>query len=148
MILVFRYDICPHYPKIIAIGLLLSIWKFLFSHFSKWRVSIIHVVWNLYQTTKILDRSKLKEFADDKKSDLNSEICFGKDRKCCGKRRKCWLPVFSPLPTILSKGFFFMIVKSPDCVDKSSAAQCSSLPASYHEIMKILEYVSCLCSIT
>ena len=28
---------------------------------------------------------------------------FGKGRKHCGKRRKCWLPAFSPFPTMFSK---------------------------------------------
>ena len=26
-------------------------------------------------------------------------------RKHCGKRRKCWLPAFSPFPTVFSEGF-------------------------------------------
>ena len=32
------------------------------------------------------------------KWDEKTEICFGKGRKHCGKRRKCWLPAFSPFP--------------------------------------------------
>ena len=28
-----------------------------------------------------------------------------KSRKYCGKRRKCWLPAFSPFPTMFSKVF-------------------------------------------
>ena len=36
--------------------------------------------------------------------DSKSEICFGKAKKHCGKRRKCWSPAFSPFPTIFSKG--------------------------------------------
>ena len=46
------------------------------------------------------------------------EICFGKGRKHCGERRKCWLPSFSPFPTVFSKGFFYRVVKSRDCVVK------------------------------
>ena len=34
------------------------------------------------------------------------EICFEKDRKQCGKRRKCWLPAFSPFPTSFQKASF------------------------------------------
>ena len=30
------------------------------------------------------------------KCDSKTEICFGKGRKHCGKKRKCWLPAFSP----------------------------------------------------
>ena len=44
---------------------------------------------------------------------------FGKDRKHCWKRRKCWLPAFSPFPTKFSEGYFFRVVKSRDCVVKS-----------------------------
>ena len=36
----------------------------------------------------------------------------GKDRKQCGKRRKCWLPAFSPFPTMFSRGLFLRVVKS------------------------------------
>ena len=46
-----------------------------------------------------------------------------KGRKHCGKRRKCWLPAFSPFPTmvspfptIFSKGLLFWVIKSSDCV--------------------------------
>ena len=47
------------------------------------------------------------------------EICFGKRRKHCGKRRKCWLPAFFPFPTMFSEGFHLRVVKSRDCVVKS-----------------------------
>ena len=33
--------------------------------------------------------------------DWKIELFFGKSRKQCGKRRKCWLPAFSPFPTML-----------------------------------------------
>ena len=45
------------------------------------------------------------------KCNPNIEICFENGRKHCGKRRKCWLPAFSPFPTILSKAFFLRVVK-------------------------------------
>ena len=69
----------------------------------------------------LLDWSKLKAFADDKKKKCDSkiEICSGKERKHCGKRRKCWLPAFSPFPVMFSKFFYLRIVKSWDCVVKS-----------------------------
>ena len=35
-----------------------------------------------------------------------------------GKGEKCWLPVFSPFPTMFSKGFFCGVVKSLDCMVK------------------------------
>ena len=40
-------------------------------------------------------------------------------RKHCGKRRKCWLPAFTPSLTMFSKGFFFKVIKSRDCVVKN-----------------------------
>ena len=33
-----------------------------------------------------------------KNFDFKTEIHFGVGRKHCGKRRKCWLPAFSPFP--------------------------------------------------
>ena len=50
---------------------------------------------------KILDRSNSKAFVDDKTHlSQKLEFDFGKGRKHCGKRRKCWLPAFSSFPTI------------------------------------------------
>ena len=43
----------------------------------------------------------------------------GNDTKHFGKRRKCWLPAFSPFPTMFSKGFLYRFLKSHDCVVKS-----------------------------
>ena len=40
----------------------------------------------------------------ENKCDKKLEICLGNGRKHCGKRRKCWLPAFSPFPTMFSKG--------------------------------------------
>ena len=53
------------------------------------------------------------------KRDWKIEICFRKGGKHCGKKRKCWLPAFSPFPTMFSNCFFFTVVKSRDCVVKS-----------------------------
>ena len=52
------------------------------------------------------------------KCDPKFEYCFGKERKHCGKRRKCWSPTFSPFPELFSKAFFLRVVKSLDCVLK------------------------------
>ena len=38
------------------------------------------------------------------------KLSFGKGRKNCGKRKKCWLPAFSPFPTIFSNGFYVRVV--------------------------------------
>ena len=70
---------------------------------------------------KFLDWSKLKAFADAKLN-LAEKLKFvlGRvEKKHCGKRRKCWLPAFSPFPTMVSKGFFPSVVKGRDCVVKS-----------------------------
>ena len=65
-----------------------------------------------------------REAFADNKINLNEklETCFGKDRKHCVKRRKCWSPVFSPFPTMLSKAFSFRVVKSQDCVVKGEGS--------------------------
>ena len=47
------------------------------------------------------------------------EICFGKGRNHPGKRSKCWLPAFSPFPTMFLEGFKYRVVTSRDCVVKS-----------------------------
>ena len=44
-----------------------------------------------------------------------TEICFGKVREHCAKRKKCWLPAFSPFPAMLCGGLFFRVVKAQDC---------------------------------
>ena len=68
---------------------------------------------------KILDWSEFKAFADDK-IDANEKISilFGKGGKHCEKRRKCWLPAFSPFPTMFSKNLFSLVIKGRDCVVK------------------------------
>ena len=59
---------------------------------------------NFLPSDKFLAWSKLKAFAEDKHN-LKTEIFSVMGRKHCWKRRKCWLPAFSPFPTF-SKGFF------------------------------------------
>ena len=77
-------------------------------------------VFILLPNDAILDWFKFKAFADDKKEcNLKTETIIRICRKHCGKRRKCSLPAFSLFPTVFSKGFFFRVIKSPDCVVKS-----------------------------
>ena len=52
---------------------------------------------------------------------LNHWNCIAKGTNNCGKRRKCWLPAFSPFPTMFSEGFFPRVIKSWDCVVKTWA---------------------------
>ena len=75
---------------------------------------------NSFPNDKILAKTKLKAFADDK-FDMAEKLKFVLEmvEKHHGKRRKCWLPAFSPFPTMFSKGLFPRVVKSWDCVVKS-----------------------------
>ena len=71
---------------------------------------------------KIFGLPKLNAFADDKINvPENLKFWSGKGRKHCGKRRKCWLPAFSPFPfpTMFSKGFLYRAVTGHDCVVKT-----------------------------
>ena len=51
------------------------------------------------------------------KCEAKFEICVWKGIKHCGNRRKCWLPAFSPFPSMFLKGFL-KVVKSMECVVK------------------------------
>ena len=68
--------------------------------------------------------SKVKAFTDDKVSiaNLMIPVCdwVGKH---FGKRRKCWLPAFSPFPAMFSKAFFTRVMKTRDCFAKSYVCQ-------------------------
>ena len=85
---------------------------------SSWTIPKLCHHLTLYQTMFCLDLSKLNALADGKNKS-NIEICFGNGRKHCRKRRKCWLPAFSPFPTMFSKDYLLRVVKSQDCVVKS-----------------------------
>ena len=66
---------------------------------------------------KILDLSKLKANADDKIlvnviEKLKPD--FRREENIVGKREKCWLPAFSPFPTMFSEGVFFWVVKNQE----------------------------------
>ena len=45
-------------------------------------------------------------YADDKKSDSKSEVCYGMSRNHYGKRRKCWLQAFYAFPASFQKASF------------------------------------------
>ena len=72
---------------------------------------------NSLPTDKILDCSKLKAFADDI-VDVTKKLKFvvRSLENIVVKGEKCWLPAFSPFPTMFLKGFFPRVIKSPDCV--------------------------------
>ena len=77
-----------------------------FFKFSEYPQTTLHPVYNSVVNSlpndKIPEWSKLKPLADDEKYKCGreKEICFGRDRKHCGKRIKCWLPAFYPFPTM------------------------------------------------
>ena len=49
-----------------------------------------------------------------------TQFVLDRVKKHCGKRRKCWLPAFSPVPTMFSKAVSFQgHFKGRDCVVKS-----------------------------
>ena len=54
----------------------------------------------------LLDLSKSKAFADDRiKMTKKLKIALGRAENIAGKGEKCWLPAFSPFPTMFSKGY-------------------------------------------
>ena len=60
---------------------------------------------------KILDWSKLEAFADDILNVAKITISvFDRVENIVGRRRKCWLPAFSPFPTMFSKGVFLRVL--------------------------------------
>ena len=70
---------------------------------------------NSFPNDKILDLSKLKEFAVNKSNvtkNLNFVLGKGKVKRSCGKWRKCWFSVFSHFPIVFSKGFFLQVINS------------------------------------
>ena len=57
---------------------------------------------------KILDLVQIQRISrQQNKCNLKTEIIFGMVRKHSGKRRKCWLPAFSPFPTMFLNVFSF-----------------------------------------
>ena len=85
------------------------------------KYTFIFRAFNSLPSDEFLDWSKLKVFADDKinVTEKWKFVLVGTGRKNCGKRRKCWLPAFSPFPTFFSIVLFSKDVKSRDFVVKS-----------------------------
>ena len=91
----------------------------LVSDFNQFKTNLNHMTswFNSLPNDKILNQSNSKDFADDK-IEVTEKLDFvlGRVEKIV---RKCWLPAFSPFPTLFSKGCFLRVVKSRDCVVKS-----------------------------
>ena len=66
---------------------------------------------------KFLDWSIFKALVDDKIIVTKKQkFTLGRAESIVGKRRKCWLPAFSPFPTMFTKAFLSKGVKSRDCL--------------------------------
>ena len=64
------------------------------------------------QNDKNLASTKLKAFADDKFIVAIMMISvFDRVENIVEKTRKCWIPAFSPFPTMFSKGFLYRVTK-------------------------------------
>ena len=101
-------------------------------------ITLYYVRFNPFPDDKILDWSKFKSFADDIKKKLLKMMIFVFDRvkkhwgRGVGVRRICWLPAFSPFPSMCSKGFLIRVVKSRDCVVKSFKLRYDTLLHATH----------------
>ena len=91
--------------------------------------------WGDALTKKFLEQSKLNTFADNKINVTKKiEILFENSKKYCGKRRKRWLPAFSPFPTMFSKSFLRVAI-SQDCGNELTLYQTKNFwtrPNSNH----------------
>ena len=52
----------------------------------------------------------VKAFCRQQKRVPYDKICPELVRKHFGKRRKCWLPAFSPFPKMFSKAFLYRVI--------------------------------------
>ena len=69
----------------------------------------------LYQTTIFSYRYKLWALADNKINVTEKlKLVLKRIENAVGKGKKLWLPSFSPVPSMFSKGVFFKVVKSRD----------------------------------
>ena len=73
---------------------------------------------------QIFGLHQIEGFADDiLKLGKKMISVFCRVKKPCGKKRKCWLPAFSPFPTKFSCSFLVIVMKSQDCFVKSCIAK-------------------------
>ena len=85
-----------------------------------WTFYHTNPTFNSLPNNKTLNMTKSKVFADHKLNITKITISsFGRVENTVGKGRKCWLPAFSPFPTVFSKDFILRVFKSQDCVVKS-----------------------------
>ena len=89
----------------------------------------------LYQTTNLYTGLNSKHLQTKNRCDLKTEFLSGIGRKHCGKRRKCWLPAFSPFPTMFLKDF----------CSESLKVGISWLELTKTEIFSLLIFDFCKC---
>ena len=81
--------------------------------------TLCHLVKNFLQHNKILALTKLKADTSNKFIVAKTTISvFDRVENIVGKRRKFWLPAFSPFRVMFSKALCFRAVKNPDCLVK------------------------------
>ena len=82
---------------------ILSIWNSL--KFVVWERNnpLPNTDWFLTLPENIILDIQIESICRRHKRSSKCEICFQMGRKQCGKRRKCWLPAFSPFPKMFSK---------------------------------------------
>ena len=74
---------------------------------------------NSLPSDNFFDWTKFKGVAEDKLKVAKIIIPVSDREENMGKGKKYCLPVFSPFPTMFSKGFSFRVDKSRDCAVKS-----------------------------
>ena len=75
-------------------------------------VPMIGMSLNSLPNDKIVDWSKLKEFANDNSNGVQIIIYVHNwEENTVGKEEKCWLPAFSSFPTMFSKASFLWSFK-------------------------------------
>ena len=83
---------------------------------------------------KILNFVKFKPFADVKMNfNMAQKIISASERvkNSVGKGEKCWLPGFSPFPTLFSKAFFLRSLRSIIHVPRKSSQNYASINSSF-----------------
>ena len=63
-----------------------------------------------YHTANLKTSPSSKHLQTTKYMQIKTEIHFGMCRQHCGKRRKCWLPAFSPFPILFLQSLKVRIV--------------------------------------
>ena len=65
-------------------------------------------LWPSLPNNNNLDYTEFKESTDNKMNNTQIMISICHRGEICRKRKKSWLPAFSPFPTTFSETFFFM----------------------------------------